>query len=122
MAIFKKTKKEAVIKKKTVKETVAPVVSTSTSRSYAHVLLSPRVTEKATDLSFHNAYVFNVDPRSKKNDIREAVKAVYNVSPISIATMRVPGKKTNLRGRKGKTASGKKAIVYLKKGDKIEFI
>ncbi len=122
MAIFKKTKKEAVVKKKTTKEPVTLVPSASSSRSYAHVLLSPRVTEKATDLSAHNAYVFNVDPRSKKRDIREAVKAVYNVSPIAIATMRIPGKKTNLRGRKGKTASGKKAIVYIKKGEKIEII
>ncbi|MEK7065807.1 MAG: 50S ribosomal protein L23 [Patescibacteria group bacterium] len=115
MAIFKKTKKE--------KEASVPKsADTSSARSYAHVLLSPRVTEKATDLSAHNAYVFNVDPRSGKKEIAEAVKAVYNVSPVSIATMRTPGKKTNVRGRKGKTASGKKAIVYIKKGEKIEVV
>lgn len=119
MAIFKKTKKEKVMKKA---ETSVAATSLSTSHSYAHVLLSPRVTEKATDLSLHSAYVFNVDPRSGKKEIAAAIRATYNVSPISIATMRVPGKKTNLRGRKGHTASGKKAIVYLKKGDKIEIV
>lgn len=122
MAIFKKTKKEKAVKKSPKAETSATEKSMPTSHSYAHVLLSPRVTEKATDLSSVGAYVFNVDPRSGKKDIAAAIRAVYNVSPVSIATIRVPGKKTNMRGRKGKTASGKKAIVYLKKGEKIEIV
>lgn len=122
MAIFKKTKKDTATKKKTVKETVAPVASVPTSRSYAHVLLSPRITEKATDLSAHDAYVFNVDPRAGKKEIAAAVEEAYTVTPVAVRTMRTPGKATFVRGRRGKTISGKKAIVFLKKGDKIEFV
>lgn len=105
---IQENKKGKTVKESIKAETRASVTSTPTPHSYAHVLLSPRVTEKASDLSAHNAYVFNIDPRSGKKDVAAAVKAVYNVSPISIATMRVPGKKTNLRGRKGRPHRAKK--------------
>jgi len=122
MAIFKKSKKENKKVKEAKAEAPVRAESTTIPRAYAHVLLSPRVTEKASELSGRNAYVFNVSPRAGKKDIAAAILAVYKISPISIATIQIPGKKTNMRGRKGKTASGKKAIVVVKSGEKIEFI
>lgn len=118
MAIFKKTKKEKTGKT----ETAVTAKSVFNIRSYAYVLLSPRITEKATDLSEKGAYVFNVDPRANRNDIVAAVREVYGVTPRRVATMHIAKKRTLVRGRKGSTAGGKKAIVYLKKGEKIEFV
>jgi large subunit ribosomal protein L23 len=125
MAIFNKKEKQVKKEKKVKKTKEAPIQSKAgilSARSHAHVLLSPRITEKATDLSVHDAYVFNVDPRAGKKEIAAAVEEAYTVTPIAIRTMRTPGKATFVRGRRGKTISGKKAIVFLKKGDKIEFV
>lgn len=123
MAIFKKNKTVKKTKKAAPNAVVAHTPKgAGATRSYAHVLLSPRITEKAGDLSSHNAYVFNVDPRSGKKEIAAAVKAIYGVSPLRVSTVTIRGKATNLRGKKGKAAGGKKAVVYVKKGEKIEFV
>ena len=83
---------------------------------------NPRVTEKATDATAQNAYVFNVAPSANKKEIEKAIFALYKVKPVKIAMVPVPAKKVFVRGKIGHTARGKKAYVYLKKGDKIEFI
>lgn len=89
---------------------------------YGHILRNPRITEKGTDLSIHNAYVFDVDPRANKKDVVSAIRDVYGVTPVKVRTITIPRKAVSSRGKKGIKSGGKKAIVYLKKGDKIEFV
>lgn len=93
-------------------------------KSPSHILLSPRITEKGAYLSSLGVYVFNVSPRAGKREIAQAVKAIYKVTPQKVTVARVPGKSRTTRGtnRTGKSASGKKAYVYLAKGETIEFI
>ncbi len=86
------------------------------------VLLSPRVTEKAAIKSGDNVYSFNIDPRAGKKDVAEAIEVIYGVTPVKINTIKVPRKNVTRRGIKGKKSVGKKAMVFLKKGDSIEFI
>ena len=87
------------------------------------ILKNPRITEKATVLAEQNAYTFDVAINATKKEIEKAVKALYKVTPLHVRTVRVVSKKVMPRGRRGKigaTSAGKKAYVYLKKGDKIE--
>jgi large subunit ribosomal protein L23 len=89
------------------------------------ILKRPIVTEKMTTLQERDQYAFEVVPSANKVEIARAVEKKFNVTVVGVRTIRFKGKqKTQLtrRGRfTGRTASGKKAIVTLKKGDKIEF-
>ncbi|MDE2071222.1 MAG: 50S ribosomal protein L23 [Patescibacteria group bacterium] len=89
----------------------------------SHILLSPRITEKGALLSQHNCWVFNVAPSASKRDVAEAVRAVYNVRPRKVTLAALPTKTRVTRGtnRMGVSGGGKKAYVYLKQGDTIEF-
>ncbi len=84
------------------------------------ILRKPVITEKSTSLLEDNKYTFIVDPRSGKNEIKRAVEEVFNVKVLKVNTMHVKGKYKRVRNILGKTSDTKKAIVTLKKGDKIE--
>lgn len=89
------------------------------------VLKNPRITEKASILSAGACYTFDVAKDANKKEIEQAIKAQYKVTPRAIRTVVMAKKPTNPRGRGGKpgvTGGGKKAYVYLKKGDKIEVL
>ena len=84
----------------------------------------PHVTERSTVQSAnveHPVYTFVVDKTATKGAIATAIKTLYNVKPVQIRTVTVPAKRVFIRGKIGRTASFKKALVYLKKGDKIDF-
>lgn len=89
----------------------------------SRIVLRPRITEKGTDLSHtSNAYAFDVARSATKSSVRKAIKEIYKVDAIKVAVVPVRAKSVFVRGKKGSTSSGKKAYVYLKKGDKIEFV
>ncbi len=90
------------------------------------ILVRPLVTEKMTALQdAHNQYAFEVSTRANKIEIAYAVQKKFNVSVVSVRTISLKGKsktQLNKRGRfQGETSSWKKAIVTLKKGEKIDF-
>jgi large subunit ribosomal protein L23 len=116
MALISRKKKEVTPK--------APAsVATSSTHTHAHILLRPRVTEKATDRAMnHNVYVFEVLKSATKSEVKHAVMEMYKVQPTKIAMTKIPGKSVFVRGKKGERSSGKKAYVYVKKGDKIEIV
>jgi large subunit ribosomal protein L23 len=87
--------------------------------NYEAVLIEPVLSEKANILREEGKYVFKVDPRASKIDIKEAVRRLFNVHPISCTVMRVGGKPKRQRNRAGLTSSWKKAIVRLAKDEKI---
>lgn len=85
------------------------------------VLISPRMTEKAVlAQEKRGVYVFNVERDATKSQIIGSVKAVYKVTPIRVNTAQVVSKEKFVRGKWGTKGGGKKAYVYLKKGDKID--
>ncbi len=88
------------------------------------IILSPRITEKGANLAEQGIYVFNVGRNANKIEIISAFRTLYQVNPRKVRVVSVPQKKVQTRGtnRKGKTAHGKKAYVYLKKGESIEII
>jgi len=86
---------------------------------YEQILIEPVLSEKANILREEGKYVFKVDPRANKIQIKEAVRRIYNVHPVSCTVMNVGGKPKRLRSRPGYTSSWKKAIVRLSKDEKI---
>ncbi len=88
---------------------------------YAHVILKPRITEKANSVSEKNVHTFEVARTATKLQVRKAVKAFYGVDPIKVSIATNPAKKVIIRGKKGTKQGVKKAYVYLNKKDKIEY-
>lgn len=90
----------------------------------ARILKHPRITEKATNGIENGVYVFDVVPDANKKQIKEAIKLVYNVEPIkvSVTTIRRKSVRNSRTGIKGVKSGGKKAYVYLKKGDTISIM
>lgn len=96
---------------------------TNANLKAANVLLRPRITEKAA-ISADRAgvYVFEVLPSATKKSIAASVKAAYKVTPVKVRVAKIAPKAVFIRGKKGVKKGGKKAYVYLKKGDKIELL
>jgi len=88
--------------------------------SAGEILKKPHITEKATYLKEKNVYVFKISPRANKVMIKKAIKDAYGVRPKKIAIINIPSKKRFVRGKFGTKSGFKKAMVYLKEGDKIE--
>ncbi len=83
------------------------------------VILGPTVTEKTYKLQEeHNKYFFKVHKDANKNDVREAIKYIYNVTPTKVNIINVVFK--SRMQRKIVRRAHKKAIITLNKKDKIE--
>ena len=94
-----------------------------TGKTNANILRRPRITEKATMHTGNNVYTFDVLPAAGKRQIANAIKDVYNVTPVSIRVVTIPAKRrVNRRGIAGVQQGGKKAYVQLKKGETIELV
>ena len=90
-------------------------------RDAMSVLIRPVVSEKTYALMERGSYVFVVDPRATKIDVRHAVERAFNVTVTNVNTLNRKGKTTRNRrtGVTGARASTKRAIVTLKQGDTI---
>lgn len=82
-------------------------------------IISPRMTEKASQQSSANAYTFVVTKDATKHILLSEIKKEYKVTPLAINITNMPRKNTFIRGKFGTEAGIKKAIVFLKKGDTI---
>ena len=100
---------------------VSPGVSSASLGTASRILRSPRITEKGTMHAERGAYLFDVAPDATKHDIAQAVTAVYKVKPRMIRVVTIPSKrkKSSRTGKAGVKQGGKKAYVYLKKGETI---
>ncbi len=87
------------------------------------IIKKPRVTEKAAIKSeSQNVYTFEVTKDATKKTIAAAIKEIYKFTPIKVNITKLPAKKVMRRNKKGEKQAVKKAIVFLKKGDKIAFV
>ncbi|MFH2105027.1 MAG: 50S ribosomal protein L23 [Parcubacteria group bacterium] len=141
MSIFKKDKPEV---KRTAKSEVEPAKSSRSTKPKTttkavkkkssqgkkktarldsgayRVLVRPLISEKATFLSGENKYVFEVNCRATKPEIKQAVKDVYGVEPIGVNVISVEGKARRYGRTLGRTKNRKKAIVTLLEGQSIQ--
>lgn len=90
------------------------------------IIKTVNVTEKAAALNEKGSYVFRVALDATKQEIKYAVKRIFNKDVVRVNTMRVRSKLTRGRlggfGRYGRTSAYKKAVVTLKPGEKIDII
>ncbi len=90
------------------------------------IIRRPVITEKATQLGELGQYVFEVDPKANKIEIKNAVQTVFEVDVVSVRTTRVKGKIKSRFTKKGimrgKAPLRKKAYVTLKKGQTIDIV
>jgi len=87
-----------------------------------NIIKNPRVTEKASFAQEQNVYTFDVSSGANKTEIKKAIFALYKVKPVRVNVLSVPKKDIMSKGKAGVKGGGRKVLVYLKKGDKIEFV
>ena len=121
MAIFGTSKKS---EKKTTGKRVSRTRQAKLSSGREHDLIrAPWLSEKALLQTERGVYVFEVPKEARKAEIAGAVKALYSVDPKKVHLVHLPGKRKNLRTRRGVgvRAARHKAYVYLNEGDTIQF-
>jgi large subunit ribosomal protein L23 len=80
------------------------------------------LTEKGNVLrETQNQFLFEVDRRANKIQIRQAVEKLFNVKVTDVRTLIVRGHMRRMGRGYEKTRNWKKAIVSVKEGDTIEF-
>lgn len=85
------------------------------------IILAPVVSEKSYDLIEElNTYTFEVDPRSNKEEIRDAVEKIFDVTVLRVNTMNRKGKRKRYGYTMGKRKDVKRAVVTLAEGDSID--
>lgn len=84
------------------------------------IVRRPLITEKSTLASEANAIIFEVAMDATKPAIREAIEALFSVKVKSVNTLIQKGKVKVFKGRKGRRADFKKAVVTLEDGHMID--
>jgi len=86
------------------------------------IIKRPLITERTSDLMANKKYVFEVDLRSNKTEIKQAVESIFKVKVINVNTIRMPAKPKTYGRHAGYTSEWKKAIVSLSQDSKeLEF-
>lgn len=113
-----KGKEKAEKPRKAKTEKAAKILKKEENIAYK-VLIEPFVTEKSTGLGQFNKYVFKVDQKAGKRQVKEAVQNYYGVRVIGVNVIKIHPKK-RIHGRTiGYKQGYKKAIVTLETGDTI---
>jgi large subunit ribosomal protein L23 len=85
------------------------------------VIKRPIISEKSAQMSeLNRAYAFEVDKKSNKQEIKQAIEKLFNVKVEAVRTLIVHGEYKRTRKSIIKKSNWKKAIVTLKEGNKIE--
>ncbi len=86
------------------------------------VIVRPIITEKSTILRDEGQYVFEVNRRANKIEIKKAVESIYGVDVVRVNVMNMPAKFNRIRGRRPtkRRSEWKKAIVTVAPGQRIE--
>ncbi|MEY4301192.1 MAG: hypothetical protein RLZ69_265 [Actinomycetota bacterium] len=80
------------------------------------VIIAPVVSEKSYNLIDSGKYTFEVDPRSNKTEIKQAIEHIFKVEVASVNTLNRVGKARRTKFGIGKRKDTKRAIVTLKSG------
>lgn len=111
-----KVKKAKPAAKPKVKKEVAP----AEMAALYPIIVSPVVTEKATNGSQYNQVTFRVLRSATKPQIRTAVESLFKVKVMAVNTHNRQGKTKRFQGRVGFRSDVKFAIVTLAEGSKID--
>jgi large subunit ribosomal protein L23 len=91
------------------------------SKDAHQILIRPLLTEKMTEMKEkQNKVCFLVSPQSNKIEIKRAAEEVLKVKIDSVNIINTKGKRKRLGRYEGKRSDLKKAVLTLKKGEKLE--
>ncbi|GIO15298.1 50S ribosomal protein L23 [Cohnella xylanilytica] len=86
------------------------------------VIKRPVITERTSEFVEQLKYVFEVDIKANKTEIKQAIEQIFKVKVASVNTLRMPAKPRRYGRHSGYTSEWKKAIVQLAEGSKpLEF-
>ncbi len=85
------------------------------------IIIGPLITEKASSIAGSGVnYVFKVNKKANKFEIKNAIEKAFGVHVIKINTLITKPKDKRVGKHKGKTKTFKKAIITLKDGERID--
>ena len=88
---------------------------------YLEIIKAPVITEKSANLAQkERKYIFKVDPKASKTEIKQAIESIFKVKVVSINTLNSHPKKRRVGKYSGMTNKYKKAIVKLAEGNSIK--
>ena len=87
---------------------------------YLEIIKAPVITEKSGILAQEGKYVFKVDSRSNKTEVKLAIEKIFNVKVREVRTLNVKPKKKKVGRYSGLTNRYKKAFVTLAEGQTID--
>lgn len=86
------------------------------------IIKRPIITESTSDMMADKKYVFEVDIRSNKTEIKKAIEEIFDVKVVNVNTLRTARKPKRYGRYSGYSAERKKAIVRLTEDSKeLEF-
>lgn len=85
------------------------------------IIFQPVITEKSASMENEGKYVFKVDVRANKTQVKQAIEKIFNVKVEKVNIMNIHPKKKRVGKYEGKSNRYKKAIVKLAKGSTISF-
>ena len=89
--------------------------------NYRDIIKAPVITEKSSNIASNDRkYVFKVDAKANKSQIKDAIEKILKVKVESVNTVNVHPKKKRVGRYSGMTNKYKKAIVTLVNGNKID--
>lgn len=89
--------------------------------NYRDIIKAPVITEKSASIaSDERRYVFEVDTKANKTQIKQAVEQIFKVKVESVNTINVKPKKKRVGRHSGYTNKSKKAIITLAPNNKID--
>lgn len=87
------------------------------------IIKKPLFTEKGSNLKeSHNKILIEVSKNANKIDIKRSIEEIFKVKVEKVATINTNGKWKRYGRSLGKRPDRKKAIITLKKGEKLDFI
>ncbi|MCL4491704.1 MAG: 50S ribosomal protein L23 [Nitrospirae bacterium] len=87
------------------------------------IIKKPLFTEKGMDLKEREGKILvETDSAANKHEIKKAMEEIFKVRVEKVATVNVKGKLKRFGKSIGRRSDKKKAIITLKKGEKLDFI
>ncbi|WP_373231652.1 50S ribosomal protein L23 [Cohnella sp.] len=82
-------------------------------RNPRDLIKRPVITERTSDFMEQRKYVFEVDLKANKTEIKQAIEQIFKVKVTNVNTLRMPAKPKRYGKHSGYTSEWKKAIVQL---------
>ena len=86
-----------------------------------NIILAPVITEKSESLKANNVYVFKVNKKANKTQIKNEIEKLFGVKVVNVNTVHAVQKKRRVGRYTGLTSAYKKAYVKLAEGSSIEY-